>query len=644
MQEGGEPIYIESINSDVENIWFNQIPLDNNLAESEKARILKPLDNKVSEIQIKIRSWERVFFHFGEETPELPIRLSVEGKTEEYYPSPNEFDHSIVTSVSLNSFWLIQLLSNILVFTTIFILIYALLFCSNLFIRINISSTQFKRIFLFFMILLIILGFININPQITHLSRDSGVYLYIGKALLSGKIPYKDVWDHKGPSIYLINALGLATGLGRWGVWFIEIIFSVLSLILVYALIKKTTHTAGAVIGSLIFYGLIFKFIGSGNYVEEYAIPLYFLAFLLFLNSREGSPKQNRHRYFAIGLLSGFTFLLRPNLISPFLAIGLVLLFEGFIKKTYSVSVHALFAVFLGFAAVILVTSFYFIINDAFQEFYFAVFRHNFGYANYKDFYTVFIRAFKIFSDFPKLMILPVAGSVLLILNGIKNNNTNKYSSLRIVILIGSLFELLFYNLSGRDYQHYYLSLIPYICLVTSLGFTSLFQFRIFKPFLEDKQIFFTSFLLLIMIFPSVILETIDNFNEVRVQKEGQNILLSELKATIPESEYVLFWGAETAYNYLLDKQSPTRYVYQFPLTWCSLIVEQDIDQFIQDLEKTKAIIIDASNTNVEIHSLDYAEHQGGCPQLKPLFEYVEEQYIQTSVLSNNWIIYQPIQ
>ncbi len=52
-------------------------------------------------------------------------------------------------------------------------------------------------------------------------NRDSGAFLYIGQRILKGDIPYRDIWDHKPPCIFFINALGLFIGRGAiWGVWF----------------------------------------------------------------------------------------------------------------------------------------------------------------------------------------------------------------------------------------------------------------------------------------------------------------------------------------------------------------------------------------------------------------------------------------
>ncbi|MDP4158063.1 MAG: hypothetical protein Q8929_20775, partial [Bacillota bacterium] len=39
--------------------------------------------------------------------------------------------------------------------------------------------------------------------------RDSGAFLHIGQRVIEGAIPYRDIWDHKGPAVFYIDALGL---------------------------------------------------------------------------------------------------------------------------------------------------------------------------------------------------------------------------------------------------------------------------------------------------------------------------------------------------------------------------------------------------------------------------------------------------
>jgi hypothetical protein len=60
---------------------------------------------------------------------------------------------------------------------------------------------------------------IPISPKyMLYTYRDSGVFLYAGWRITEGDIPYRDIWDHKPPVIFYINALGLSLTKGsRWG-------------------------------------------------------------------------------------------------------------------------------------------------------------------------------------------------------------------------------------------------------------------------------------------------------------------------------------------------------------------------------------------------------------------------------------------
>lgn len=46
------------------------------------------------------------------------------------------------------------------------------------------------------------------------ITRDSGVFMYSGRTILAGSAPYAASWDHKGPALYLLDALGLLLGDG----------------------------------------------------------------------------------------------------------------------------------------------------------------------------------------------------------------------------------------------------------------------------------------------------------------------------------------------------------------------------------------------------------------------------------------------
>src|SRR5690349_17265741 len=92
------------------------------------------------------------------------------------------------------------------------------------------------------------------NPNnLTLPSRDSGVFLYVGWRLLNGDIPYRDVWDHKPPLIYFIDALGLTLAPhSLWGVWFLQFIFIFFTLFFIYKLLDREFGIYAALAGTII--------------------------------------------------------------------------------------------------------------------------------------------------------------------------------------------------------------------------------------------------------------------------------------------------------------------------------------------------------------------------------------------------------
>ena len=47
--------------------------------------------------------------------------------------------------------------------------------------------------------------FCGILPTIRENLVDKAVFVYIGEAMRNGQVPYRDIFDHKGPFLYFIN-------------------------------------------------------------------------------------------------------------------------------------------------------------------------------------------------------------------------------------------------------------------------------------------------------------------------------------------------------------------------------------------------------------------------------------------------------
>ena len=68
--------------------------------------------------------------------------------------------------------------------------------------------------------------YLCVNPNDT----DSLIFQIMGKYWCKGNLPYKDLWDMKGPYIFLMNAIGYGLTGTRTGVYLLQIAFMTITL------------------------------------------------------------------------------------------------------------------------------------------------------------------------------------------------------------------------------------------------------------------------------------------------------------------------------------------------------------------------------------------------------------------------------
>ena len=65
-------------------------------------------------------------------------------------------------------------------------------------------------------------------------SFDSAIFQVIGKGWSQGLIPYTQCFDHKGPLIFLIDAIGYGFGIGKNGIMIVQWVFMVCTMYIAY--------------------------------------------------------------------------------------------------------------------------------------------------------------------------------------------------------------------------------------------------------------------------------------------------------------------------------------------------------------------------------------------------------------------------
>ena len=110
--------------------------------------------------------------------------------------------------------------------------------------------------------------------------RDQGLYYYVGREwVLRGAVPYRDVFDHKTPGIYVLHALAVALfGEKQWGIRVVDLVaVLLLGLVVAWLSAPRGEPVARGVRGrslalvSVLFYGVL-NFWDSSQSEIHYAL------------------------------------------------------------------------------------------------------------------------------------------------------------------------------------------------------------------------------------------------------------------------------------------------------------------------------------------------------------------------------------
>lgn len=187
---------------------------------------------------------------------------------------------------------------------------------------------------------------------------DANIYFTIGRGMLKGLVPYRDLLDHKGPLLYFLHAAAaLVSDSGFFGVWLWEVAagaaflwFSLQTVALFCPSgisLPAIPLLAGAVYSSAAF--------AQGDSAEELCLPL--LAFSLWCMLRlfraKGKARPSLWLVFANGLAAGAVFWVKFTLVGLHFAWMASLAFWLWLeKKSFSAALKACGAFLGGMAAV----------------------------------------------------------------------------------------------------------------------------------------------------------------------------------------------------------------------------------------------------------------------------------------------------
>lgn len=479
---------------------------------------------------------------------------------------------------------------------------------------------------------------------------DSSVFLYVGDRVLAGDIPYKDVWDHKGPLIYYINALGLEiSGGSRWGVWLIEWIFVVAAAWIGYCLMERAFGGLPAILASGFFLSGLSAVLHGGNMTEEYALPLQF-SLLWFFYRNLKSPKWLL--FFLIGVFAALSFSLRPNIIAIPLAIGLYCLWRA-VRTRERANWIGLAIMAAGGLVVVALVTLYFVWHGALQDLWDAVIRYNLAYTATRSGRQV-IAIITGFGLLPIMLLFGLVGwgiAIFYLRNAKKNLGI--MAGLLSVLIISLPLEFILTGVANRNYQHYYMSWLPVLSLCSAFLFYYLDKrfipstnrtkttFRVFALCIFFVLVF-SPILTLIAPAATTLQEALRSrgLPAVDFTNNPYEPSLIYVYNNTYSDDYLLFWGNNLAVQWITKRVAPTRFAYQSAFAVEGFVNDKMVAELINELKSHSPMIIDTTINNDPVPALSQLP-ENVAEVLRPLFQYIHENYAEVdSLFKTDWIVY----
>lgn len=218
---------------------------------------------------------------------------------------------------------------------------------------------------------------------------DTAQFLTIGKGWYLGKIPYKDMFDHKGPIIFFLDMLGFAiSGGSKSGVIVIQFIFMIGTVTGIYKIsqIVKQSNLYGIITVIISLIAMKVNYV-EGNTVEEFCLPFICWStygIITYMKNRDFKRHSILWAFF-YGITAGICFLTRVTNFIPLVA-GIFIISILLIKnKGYKSLLNNGLMFILGFLTVCIPFCIYFALNGCFKEFLNGTIFYNIEYVKGKQ-------------------------------------------------------------------------------------------------------------------------------------------------------------------------------------------------------------------------------------------------------------------
>lgn len=321
---------------------------------------------------------------------------------------------------------------------------------------------------------------------------DSNVFFTVGKSWMNGIVPYKVLFEQKGPILFLIYGLGyLISNKTFIGCFIIEIFFFTLTIYYSYKIINKyfCSNKSYYILMLYIFLMVISQAFYGGGSAEEYC--MFFITYNMYLFIKYIKKEEIKiPQFFLNGLFCSIVFLIKFNLTSFWIGYFIIIIIDCIKNKKYKPLVFFC----IGFLIPLFLAIIYFYCNTALYEFIDVYFIKNiFEYSNSSSSININNGITNLFVNnimYDPILIFLLIFYLIYIFMFIKNKKEKKYFLLIFIFpfLAIASFEVWF--------EYYFLPFCIFI-LMSIIWLFSLINFSI----KINKYLYITTIFILTLLF-----------------------------------------------------------------------------------------------------------------------------------------------
>lgn len=418
---------------------------------------------------------------------------------------------------------------------------------------------------------------------------DSGVFQYIGKMMKAGKVPYRDMFDHKGILLYAINFVAALIP-GKAGLWLIETLFMFLAVFGCYKIARLFCNRGYALFAVLIVFAMMYSYYDGGNFTEEFALPFQMLAVYIFLDYFL-NQKVTNIRVLVCGAAFACVLLLRANLIAVWLVFCIMVLIHCIAQKEYQTLGKFLVWFLLGAGIVLLPVLIYLLCQHALGDFVYDYILFNKMYATNADYATMSDKLHIIVNFSCKLPVI-LAALVIFSLIVCREN-----SWFQIGYLVYMAVSLVLAGMSGKQYNHYGMLVLPMLAYPYAILFRKFQGVNVKK---SCPHLVLCGYLLIGIVFAQWRITAVNVNQNLTAEKWDKELdqVVEYIKTNTEAEDEISVYGNRSVIYLLSDRRSASKYFYQTPIAQIDNKIKE---QYYEDLkEKKPKLIVLATQTGVE--------------------------------------------